>query len=256
MNKKIYLVITIIGGWFGLHHFVNGNRRKGFLYLFTLGLFYIGWFIDIYRAFKELKKYDNNSNLKTKNKFFVSADNITQDIIDKKLEVNDYVVFDFETTGTDTFSDAITEFTFLKYKNNKFIDELSFLVNPNTPIPRKVSEFTGITNEMVSNEHTIDYYIKDILNFIDGFVLIGHNICNFDYYFLKHAIERNIILEKNINYECIDTLIMARQLINDTENFKLETLKKYLNIKLISHRSKEDCQVTAKLYQYMIKNKL
>lgn len=43
------LIITILFGWLGVHWFISGRFGMGFLYLFTLGLFGIGWFVDIIR---------------------------------------------------------------------------------------------------------------------------------------------------------------------------------------------------------------
>ncbi len=40
-------LITLFLGWAGVHKFVEGKIGIGFLYLFTVGLFGIGWFIDI-----------------------------------------------------------------------------------------------------------------------------------------------------------------------------------------------------------------
>ena len=46
-KKSTALILCIIGGMMGLHQFYVGNIGKGFLYLFTGGLFGIGWIIDI-----------------------------------------------------------------------------------------------------------------------------------------------------------------------------------------------------------------
>ena len=46
-NKNTALMMCIFGGLFGLHHFYVGNIGKGFLYIFTAGLFCFGWFADI-----------------------------------------------------------------------------------------------------------------------------------------------------------------------------------------------------------------
>lgn len=48
-SKGVALVLCICGGLFGLHHFYVGNVGKGILYLFTCGLFMIGWLIDIFK---------------------------------------------------------------------------------------------------------------------------------------------------------------------------------------------------------------
>lgn len=44
------LLIVIFGGAFGLHKFLSGEIGMGFLYLFTGGLFGIGWIIDIIKC--------------------------------------------------------------------------------------------------------------------------------------------------------------------------------------------------------------
>ncbi len=46
-NKWIALTLCIFLGAFGAHYFYEGKAGKGFLYLFTMGLFGIGWIIDI-----------------------------------------------------------------------------------------------------------------------------------------------------------------------------------------------------------------
>lgn len=46
-SKKTALWCCILGGLFGVHQFYVGKFGKGLLYLFTAGLFGIGWIIDI-----------------------------------------------------------------------------------------------------------------------------------------------------------------------------------------------------------------
>lgn len=47
-------VLCVFGGWFGLHKFYNKDFKKGFLYLFTLGIFGIGWIRDFITLYKGL----------------------------------------------------------------------------------------------------------------------------------------------------------------------------------------------------------
>ena len=42
-------LLCLLGGMFGLHKFYRKEYKKGFLYLFTLGLFGIGWMVDTVR---------------------------------------------------------------------------------------------------------------------------------------------------------------------------------------------------------------
>lgn len=50
MSKITRVLVTIFGGWFGLHKFMDRKIGMGFLYLFTGGLFCIGWIVDIVKA--------------------------------------------------------------------------------------------------------------------------------------------------------------------------------------------------------------
>lgn len=49
-----YFLVTLFLGPFGIHKFMQKKYGLGFLYLFTGGLFGIGWLIDIIVAFKNL----------------------------------------------------------------------------------------------------------------------------------------------------------------------------------------------------------
>lgn len=67
-SRKSQILITILGGWFGLHHYLNKNYKKGILYTLTLGIFYIGWIIDIIKVVKD-QSVITNIQTPTTNKF-------------------------------------------------------------------------------------------------------------------------------------------------------------------------------------------
>ena len=46
-KKSTALILCICLGWFGAHYFYVGRWGRGFLYMFTVGLFMIGWIADI-----------------------------------------------------------------------------------------------------------------------------------------------------------------------------------------------------------------
>ena len=46
VNKWVALILCIFFGWMGAHKFYEGKTGVGIIYLFTFGLFGIGWFID------------------------------------------------------------------------------------------------------------------------------------------------------------------------------------------------------------------
>lgn len=49
MDKKKLLLICLLTGVVGGHYFAIGRYKKGFLYLFTVGIFGLGWLYDIIR---------------------------------------------------------------------------------------------------------------------------------------------------------------------------------------------------------------
>ncbi len=46
-KRSVALVLCLFGGMFGLHQFYVGRIGKGCFYFFTMGLFMIGWFVDL-----------------------------------------------------------------------------------------------------------------------------------------------------------------------------------------------------------------
>ncbi|WP_160674718.1 3'-5' exonuclease [Clostridium sp. C8-1-8] len=164
---------------------------------------------------------------------------------------DDFVVFDFETTGLDAKADRIIQIGALRYRNNEKVDEFITYVNPQKPIQSNITDLTGITSSDVKNAPTISQIFPRFTEFIGDYKLIAHN-ADFDIkFFLNNAY--NLRVEKPKN-EVIDTLALARKYIKDEkglklENYKLPTLKKFLGITVGSHNSADDCIVCAEVYK-------
>ncbi len=47
VDKVVALIICICLGWCGIHKFYEGKVGMGIVYIFTFGLFGIGWIVDI-----------------------------------------------------------------------------------------------------------------------------------------------------------------------------------------------------------------
>ena len=46
-SRTVALILCVLFGWIGAHHFYAGRYGMGILYFCTCGLFYIGWILDI-----------------------------------------------------------------------------------------------------------------------------------------------------------------------------------------------------------------
>lgn len=159
---------------------------------------------------------------------------------------DDYVIFDIETTGLDCINDKIIEIGAIKVINNEIIDEFNFLINPKTILPDNIVSITGITNEMLMDKETIDEVLPKFIKFIENYPLLAHNN-SFDLSFINYNIKKLNL--KSLDNKMIDTLELSRKYLTHMYNHKLETLKKYYNIKEVSHRAVGDCKTTNYVYQ-------
>ena len=160
--------------------------------------------------------------------------------------INEYVVVDLEMTGLSAKTDQIIEIGAAKIKDNQVIETMECLVNPKCKIPTRVVELTGITDDMVQAGRDKDEAINELLNFIDGQILVGQNV-NFDYSFLKQwAVNHKRPLEAM----ACDTLKIARVLLLPDQPKKLENLCQYFGIERArEHRALDDALETWQVFE-------
>ena len=157
----------------------------------------------------------------------------------------EYVVFDIETTGFSPINNKITEIGAVKIKNGEIIDRYSQLINPEVPIPEKIVDLTGITDELVRNKPTIDNILPGFYNFIEGSVLVAHN-ASFDVGFIRQNLSK---LGIDIENPVLDTLELTRNLFPELKSHKLNIVAKHLNVSLENHhRAVDDAEATAHIF--------
>lgn len=168
--------------------------------------------------------------------------------------VADFVVLDFETTGLDAEENTIIQIAAVKYKNFEKVDEFFTYINPIEEIPAKITRITGITDEIVIDAPYLGEMLPKLVNFLDSETIVAHN-ASFDMKFLLTNVHNHNLPYKK--YRVIDTLSLARKHIHTTNNHKLATLKRFLNLNhLKSHDALHDCYVTAELYKYCYEQSL
>ena len=162
---------------------------------------------------------------------------------------DEFVIFDIETTGLSNKLDRITEIGAVRIKGGRIIEEYNQLVNPQIPIPEKIIQLTGITNEMVVNAPTIEAVLPDFIKFIGTVPIVAHN-AGFDIGFIREGVKKIGVTVKNT---VVDTLQLARVLLPKLKRHKLDVIAKEFGIKLENHhRAVDDALCLANIYIKMI----
>ncbi len=160
--------------------------------------------------------------------------------------INEYVVLDLEMTGLSAKTDQIIEIGAIKIKDNVVVETMECLVNPKCKIPTRVVELTGITDAMVQSGRNKDEAIRELLDFIEGQILVGQNV-SFDYSFLKQWAVNH---KRPFEAKACDTLKLARVLLPPEQPKKLENLCQYFGIERArEHRALDDAKETWQIFE-------
>ena len=163
--------------------------------------------------------------------------------------MDSFVVFDIETTGFSSVTNHIIEIGAVKVENGKIVDRFSTYVNPQEPIPYRITKLTTITDADVMDAPTIDQVLPEFFAFCEGCVLVAHN-ASFDTGFIKENARK---LELPYAYTHVDTLAMARVLLPQLAKFTLDHVAKTVGVSLENHhRAVDDAEATAEIFEIFI----
>ena len=156
-----------------------------------------------------------------------------------------FICFDIETTGLSAARDKITEIGAVKVENGVITDTFSTFANPEMPIPQKITQLTGITDDMVKDAPSQREAVGAFLEFAGNNVLVAHN-APFDTSFIAKACED---MGREYNYTSIDTVAISRAILTDIKNCKLDTVAKFLRLGDFNHhRATDDAEMLARIF--------
>lgn len=160
-----------------------------------------------------------------------------------------YVVLDIETTGTHFINSEIIEIGAVFIEKGQPVRKFNELVCPKESISDYITSITGIDDEMVKDALPIEDVMPRFLEFCEDAPLIGHNINLFDYRMLKaKAVNLGYTFEK----DGVDTLIIARKMLQELPSRRLGALCEYYGINLENaHRAYDDAYATYEVYRAM-----
>lgn len=169
----------------------------------------------------------------------------------------DYVVIDIETTGLDSYS-SIIEASALRVRRGEVTKEFSSLIKPpkldmyrdgqwqEGYVDRFITGLTGITDDMLETAPRPKEILPELLEFIGGDVLLGHNV-HFDINFLYDAFEEHVGLP--LGNDFMDTLRISRKLLPQLPHHRLSDLAGYFGVSYAgAHRALADCIITHDCY--------
>lgn len=160
-----------------------------------------------------------------------------------------YCIIDVETTGTNPGSEKITEIAIYRHDGKQITDSFSSLVNPERPIPWRITQLTGISDKMVEKAPLFCEIAKKIVEITEGCTFVAHNAA-FDYNFVKTEFAR---LSYNFSRNRLCTVRLSRKLIPGLPSYSLGNLCASLNIPIESrHRAAGDASATVKFFELLL----
>lgn len=182
------------------------------------------------------------------------VNDIDRKLILKKPDSRDFngelIIFDVETTGLSYSNDRLTSIAGVKVRNLQIVDNFETYVNPEKHIPEKITELTGITDEIVADAPKEAEALRKFMEFCgENPVLVAHN-ADFDTTMLNEVCKRNDI---TFDYNYIDTLILCQAMLPEVARHRLNYVAKVLKVGTFEHhRASEDALILAKIYIELI----
>lgn len=164
-----------------------------------------------------------------------------------ETDYDDYVAIDIETTGLGR-SARIIELGAVRMRHGRKVASFSQLINPQIPIPAKVTQITGITDRNVKGKPTIDKALPKFYAFCGHDTWIGHNIRRFDIPVIAREAQRVGAGMPDVSF--YDTLEISQTLLPQLDRHRLLDLIRYFGIaKTERHRAADDAAQTAQVFE-------
>ena len=172
---------------------------------------------------------------------------------DTKLLDNTYVIFDLETTGFNAGgADSIIEIGAVKMNHGNIIEKYDQLINPERELPNRITELTGITDDMLKGKPDECTAVKEFMKWVGDLPMVAHN-AKFDTSFIEMAHNKYNLGEfKNT---VIDTLELSRTMDTAYARHSLSALVKRYNVEFDEdshHRGDYDAEATGLVFNKML----
>ena len=172
------------------------------------------------------------------------------------LAAGDVVVYDVESTGTDTTEDRIIQIAAMRIdKDGNEIERFERFINPGKSVG--TSQLVhGFTDEYLA-EHgeSPNVVLEAFKEFSHNRIIVGHNV-NYDISILSHELARHNLGEPHFK-AVYDTLDIFRRFYPTLENHKLGFLSNHFPINHTpTHNAMDDIIATGQLLIYAVRENI
>ncbi|MFN8437497.1 MAG: exonuclease domain-containing protein [Cytophagales bacterium] len=162
-----------------------------------------------------------------------------------------FAIIDIETTGSRPDVDKIIEIAIVIHDGLRVIETFDSLVNPETKIPYRISQLTGIDDLMVSDAPKFYEIARKIYDLTNECTFVAHNV-RFDYSFVKSAFKD---LGFIYNKPTLCTVALSKKAFPGQNSYSLGKLCDSLGIGITHrHRALGDAQATAEVFTLINQN--
>lgn len=157
------------------------------------------------------------------------------------------VVLDFETTGLHPErGDRITEVALVRLVDGRLADRFSSLVNCGVEVPRHITAYTGISQQMVDDAPPAAEVLRQVAAFIGETSVVSHS-ATFDQRFFVREMRRQKIGMVIEPFIC--SMRLARRVYPEVATHSLAELARVLPLRPagVQHRAAADAELAAQL---------
>lgn len=160
---------------------------------------------------------------------------------------------DLETTGSHSERDRITEIGIVLVPMNGPIQRWQSFVDPERPIPPRITQLTGINDHDVASAPTFETLAADVAERLRGYIVIAHN-ARFDLGFLKQSFRR---VGLRFEPKTLCSVKLSRALFPGVRGHGLDALIERFDLRCTArHRALGDAEVVADFLALQTKNRL
>lgn len=255
MKKLIYLVLSVLFAISGIYDTITTPKYDLATSIMTvLLLAFLAWFFWHLFLKPEPRHKHQAANMPESSSEVASDAPTVETAPITHVNANsgvedDYVAVDIETTGLGRDA-RIIELGAVRIRHGRKVASYSQLVNPQIPIPAKVTQITGITDRDVRHQPTIDKALPRFYAFCGHDTWIGHNIRRFDLPVIAREAERVGVGMPDVSF--YDTLEVSQTLLPQLDRHRLLDLIRYFGIaKTERHRAADDAAQTAQVFEHL-----